>query len=490
MSPLNKGSFSVRKPACRDVVSSGLLADLDARAWFDFFFNGCNRFVPIFDPNHDTYSSVRERSSILFDVLVTFGCRAAAGSLSNDYQRLHHIVRQHVSDLTLHDSEARLEGVQALLVIASYSESGAIICDIALRESLKLHLPEKVTALFSSLAVSSDANHAAELHDLIPVRVYYGLVLLDQILSLDGGKPASISLHSTSRRVRVLVAQPRRTPLDLRLFAQVELNELRASSYAAVIAGANSGEQSLQEAIDGGVLDLSMWQSEWEALIFDNLTAEDESAVFTVNLRIQHAWAILTLQLRALTASGVANIALMTESQRTIASAAKVAAERHLELLLTGAPDVPGSRASHNDSTCEKPYVARFRYAMEFVLAKNAFCVLIVLRLAILLGDPLPAILNRLQQARDFLDELSKVGMGANVSYTRILVQTIKKCHRAVEASMQAPGASQLSHDSDDGDFQSFVPHEFLFEWDFPGLNLCYIPLDWQDLFLDFGSTD
>ncbi|KAK0346452.1 hypothetical protein LTR02_005109 [Friedmanniomyces endolithicus] len=488
--PPNNASFTVQKPARLDVVSSGLITDFDAQIWFNAFFDGCDRFVPIFDPAIDTYSSVRERSSVLFDVLITFGCKAGDGSLANEFRKLYNVVRQHISDITLHDTEASLESVQALLVVANYSESGAILCDIALRESLKLHLPQKVAAYFSSLAAGCRTDQPVNLRDLIPIRVFYGLVLLHQILSLDGGKPASMSLHSIPRRIRILIAQPHRTPIDLRLYAQVELNELRATSYAYVVAAANAGEQSLKDTIDQAQLDMSRWKAEWQALIFDNLTAEDEKTVFTVNLRIQHAWAVIALQLRALTASGVDNLALVTESQRTISLAAKTAAERHLDLILTNTYDLDGSDASHEQTSYIKPYIANIRYGSEFVFAKNAFCVLIVLRLAILLGDPLPAVLHRLQQAQDFLDGLSHAGMGANVGYIRILSQTVKKCQRAVKASQQAQDSSEQALDTGDADFQSFVPHEFTLKWDFPGLNLCYIPLDWQELFLNFEAGD
>ncbi|KAK0257717.1 hypothetical protein LTS09_007330 [Friedmanniomyces endolithicus] len=486
----NNASFLIRKPACLDMVSSGLISDLDAQVWFNTSFDGCNRFVPVFDPAHDTYSSVRERSTVLFDVLITFGCKAGNESLANECRKLHHVVRQHISDITLHDTEASLESVQALLVVASYSDSGAILFDIALRESLKLHLPQKVTAYLSSLAAGCHTDQPANMRDLIPVRVLYGLVLLDQILSLDGGKPASMSLHTTSRRVRILIAQPHRSPIDLRLYAQVELNELRATSYASVIAAANAGEQSLKDTIDQAQVDLSRWKAEWQALIFDNLTVEDERTVFTVNLRIQHAWAVLALQLRALTASGVDNLALVTECQRTISLSAKTAAERHLDLILSNTFDLDSSDASHERSSYLKPYIANIRYGSEFVFAKNAFCVLIVLRLAILLGDPLSAVLHRLQQAQDFLDGLSHAGMGANVGYIRILSQTVKKCQRAVKASQQVQDSSEQALDTGDADFQSFVPHEFTLKWDFPGLNLCYIPLDWQELFLNFEAGD
>ncbi|KAI5369828.1 hypothetical protein Slin15195_G007060 [Septoria linicola] len=121
---------------------------------------------------------------------------------------------------------------------------------------------------------------------------------------------------------------------------------------------------------------------------------------------------------------------------------------------------------------------------MEFSWVKNSFCVLLVLRLAILLGDSPAALLEKLAEAKAFLRDLANVGMEANISYMRILAQTIDKCERAVHASLQARAAGGPG----DTDFHSFLPQEFL-EWDFPGLNLCYNPLDWQDLFLDFSGT-
>ena len=164
---------------------------------------------------------------------------------------------------------------------------------------------------------------------------------------------------------------------------------------------------------------------------------------------------------------------------------AKEAAEKHLQLLLSDAFPEIGS----NDATTQtpyRPYVTNFRYAMEFVWAKNAFCVLIVLRLGILLGDPPDRLIQRLTEAKEFVHELDKIGMGANVSYARILSQTVQKCEKAINSSLQS-GSERSS--AEPGDFQSFIPKEFMFEWDFPGLHLCYIPLDWQDLFLDFGAT-
>lgn len=312
------------------------------------------------------------------------------------------------------------------------------------------------------------------------------LTLTNTRLSLDGGKPASVSMASSSHQVRTLLSHPARTPLDLRLFAQVELNALRAEHYSSVtsiVQPFTDDPYGVTRILTSAEHSLDVWLSEWQKIVTSESTMNIENPLLSLNLRIQHAWAILALHLRALTTCGIENIALMTPAQRSIALAAKTAAERHLQLLLTSMPS--------ESEQSSKPYIANFRFASEFVWAKNTFCVFIVLRLGVLLGDPLSHLIQCLCDANQFLRELEKVGMGANISYMRILAQTVEKCEKAVKASMAAGSATQAEgrESKSASDFESFVPKEFMFAWDFPGLNLCYVPLDWQDLFLDFSSS-
>ena len=479
--------FRIRQPTPADVVSSRQVTEPDARLWFSAFFDGCDRYVPVFDSS-DTFDSVRARSGTLFDIILIYGARATHGMFSRPHQRLYRLLREHTSDLVLRLSKTsnvavEIEDIQALLVIASYSDSGGILCDIALQAALELGLLNKLQSLFSVIA-----NHALQASPIdrsmfVFARVWYYLYVLDMILSIDGGKPPSVSMQSSPRRVRSLLSHPQRTALDIRLFAQVELNALRANAHASLNNDSGSMNFDLEagEVVKGALIDLDLWLSEWQGIVLNDHSLSPEHHLTTLNLRIQHAWALLTLHLRALTATGIENIALMTDSQRNIAFSAKGAAEQHLQLLLS---DVSGHTSPIGVGA--RPYVAKFRYAMEFVWAKNAFCVLIVLRLAILLGDPPDRLIQRLAEAKEFLLELDKIGMGTNVSYTRILSQTVEKCEKAVSSSLQS---ESQRNSAEPGDFQTFIPKEFMFEWDFPGLHLCYVPLDWQDLFLDFGAT-
>lgn len=476
-------AFTVREISTIDVVTSGAVTETDAQILYSTFFDGCVWFVPFFDSRTETYTSVRSRSNILFDTIIIIGARACHGGMSKQYQDLYPILRQHTSDLVLRLSAPGqvivIEDIQALLVIAAYSDSGSILCDVAVRASLSAHLPAHADDNLAALLHAKGQNLGQT--SITPeTRTWYYVYVLDMILSLDGGKPTSIVIQpSSARRIRALAKLPQSTAPDVRLFAQVELNAIRCAAHSAVNVGHTSMDgRSIETALRSAALDLDLWLSEWQALVSSLKLTPSEDTNVQLNLQIQHAWAILVLHLRCLTVSGIENIALMTDDQRYLAIAAKNAAERHLQLIMTTVDD--------GQSVSQRPYVAGFRYAMEFVCAKNAFCVLIVLRLSVLLGDPVGTLMNRLFEAKSFLAELAQVGMSGNLSYTRILSQVVDKCERAIAMTTSNGNGNGGASEAD---FETFVPKEFIFEWDFPGIHLHYIPLDWQDLLFDIGLT-
>ena len=66
--------------------------------------------------------------------------------------------------------------------------------------------------------------------------------------------------------------------------------------------------------------------TEWKELVGRYCEDTAECNTLRMNLSIQHTWALMALYLRALSASGIDNIALMTDQQRSLAMAAKVSA--------------------------------------------------------------------------------------------------------------------------------------------------------------------
>jgi hypothetical protein len=92
-----------------------------------------------------------------------------------------------------------------------------------------------------------------------------------------------------------------------------------------------------------------------------------------------------------------------------------------------------------------------------------------------------------ISDSKILLSELSKA-RGSNNIYFRILCLSVEKCERALKEDAGSGTGDTLIFPNAEMDFQSYVPKEFILEWNFPGLTFCWIPFDFQDMFLDFGT--
>lgn len=182
----------------------------------------------------------------------------------------------------------------------------------------------------------------------------------------------------------------------------------------------------------------------------------------------------MTMYLKAVGSSGIENIAIMTEFQRDFIRKAKEAANRHLHYMLQSSSTPTSSPVSHA-SISGSTYLSTFRWTLDYVWAKCAVSVLLVLKLAILLRDPVPSVMALLSDAHRVLEELKTVTVG-HIAYFQILQTSIEKCEAALReyAAEQIPDqdssmAGARSSVAED-EFQGYVPSEFVFEWGKYGL--------------------
>ncbi|KAL1627166.1 hypothetical protein SLS56_006504 [Neofusicoccum ribis] len=441
----NNATFTIRKTLLPDAVAGGLASHGDAEQWFQCFFEGSDRLVPVFSTS-DTFQSVRERSSLLFDVILTIGCKIYGGSGSPQYQSMHRHLRQRISNYVLSSLVvSSIETIQALLVLSCYWEKSWLFMDLALWMAQELKLPDAVEQMMTRLAGEGTGN------------------------------------PSTPR-------DPSRE--EETLFQMARLNALRAAIHASLTA---APDHRVHAALRDARLDLALWHADWAARA---------GPVDRANLAVQLQWALVNAHLRALRVLGVQNVAVVTDDQRAVVLAARAAAEAHLHLLTR-----PGEGGAAGERVL--PYLARLRWATRFVWAKLAFSVLLALRLALLLGDSVEALGRLGEEAGRVVGELRRVVEGEGddedgrrgVGYFGILETSVEKFRGAVaamgaraqqgEGRVRAGGGRQQQQRAVGGpeaeaDFRTYLPKEFSFDWDFPGLNLQYVPLDWEELFGNF----
>ncbi|KAF1833505.1 hypothetical protein BDW02DRAFT_589605 [Decorospora gaudefroyi] len=476
-------------------VDAGFITWDQAERWFQSFFSGSQYLVPIFCEKHDDIASVSSRSAILFDAIVSIGCRAEEGFNTSVYRQLQARVRDHITNLLINTNSPAVEDIQAIALVAAYSENGFVLVATALRFAMQLGLPLAVDRLVAkgntrSRLITTDEQ---ELYRLS--RIWHGICNLELFFSLDGGKLPGLTLHTSPRKIRSLLAHPERTAVDIRLLSQVELNVIRAEAYTKIMGGSSNfptqnSDDQLQSTLDDASVELSLWLEEWTNIALTE-PARYQRAVAIQNLHIQREWAIMTLYLKAVSSSGIENIAFMTEFQRDFIRIAKEAASRHLHCMLESSSSPNSSPAS---TTPGSTYLSTFRWTLDYVWAKCAVSVLLVLKLAILLRDPVPTVMSLLRDAHNVLEELKTVTVG-HIAYFQILQTSIEKCEAALrEYAVEQenpdldPAAALEPHGVAEDEFQGYVPGEFVFEWVFPGLNLKHMPLGWQGLFVDIDS--
>ncbi|KAF8861438.1 hypothetical protein BDZ45DRAFT_799906 [Acephala macrosclerotiorum] len=456
-----------------DVISKGLISYDDAVLYFGTFFQGCDKYVPIFDSRYDTFDSVRQRSSMLFDIICAVGCRAEHGPGSGQYQLLSNATKSPLCDVILGAIPKALETIQALVVHASYSEKGWLLTSMAVRMSLDLDLPSSYTKLSDLVLNSENHDREEEARLMRETRVWFGTFVLEHILSIDCGKRPGIKAVDGVRRCRVLLGHPSRTALDFRLLAQVELNSIRALAHERLspAVGATMGDEEMNEIVQETRIDLSVWLSDWSNLVASNVQTKEEQSSLIINLKVQREWSEMTMLCKGLQGMGIENVAIMSDPQQNLIQLAKASAQRHLATIISNPIQ----------------YLGAFRYGMDFVWAKCAFSVLLLLKLARLI--PTSTNMSSLvSDAKVLLSHLSKVRGSGNI-YFRILCLTVEKCEKALNGDVvpQNPEAGVTAMDAE-LDFQTYVPREFILEWNFPGLTFCWIPFDFQDLFMDFGN--
>ncbi|CAG7925097.1 unnamed protein product [Penicillium olsonii] len=451
-----RSGFEVRDEPIADFIDKGLITFECAVSYFNTFFEGCDRYIPIFDPEYDTFDSIRSRSSILLNAICTIGCMVETRSGGPMSDILHTELKRWINVIIQNKALSSLEAVQAMLIVACYSKERSLILSFATRMALDLELHEAFDELTQRLALRNEDIAYALPHQMFEEerslmwksRTWFGLLVLEHIFRVDGGKPPGIRLKGNPRRCRVLLSHPSSTILDLRLFSQVELNILRVIGYGLSRCDA----------------------------------AAKEKPSLLVALRVQKCWAEMMLNCKALRSMGVENVATMSTTERTILLTAKASARRHLRLIIID-PDF---------------YLSKLKYAMDFVWAKCAFSFLLLLKLSRLLPERDEEHQELLEHGNQLIDELSKAGSngtqsGAGNIYLQILKVSIEKYGRALMEAQRpssdgAPATSPFWELFDaQADLQWFVPEQFVSEWDFPGLNLFYFPTAWQNFFGDFS---
>jgi hypothetical protein len=152
--------------------------------------------VPIFCERHDTMASVSSRSAFLLDAILSVGCRAEEGLSSSTYRQLQSRLRDHLTSLLIKASIPSLEDIQAITLMAAYSENGFVMIALALRFAIQLGLPNAIDQLIAKGPNRSRSVDADEQELYRLSRLWYGVCNLELLYG---------HTHSTIRELLTVI---------------------------------------------------------------------------------------------------------------------------------------------------------------------------------------------------------------------------------------------------------------------------------------------
>ncbi|RBR16503.1 uncharacterized protein FIESC28_06912 [Fusarium coffeatum] len=450
-----RSSFETETPAVANVFNDDDLSTEESELYFNAFFSGCDRWRTL---------ALRTQ-------------RMLNAAIANP-------------------STGNLETVQALLVQACYAGERAILIAIATRMAMDLEFTEAYDTLVAESVLGDTLSNGepATLENnytrMRKARVWLHLLVMSYILHVDAGGVPTFKFRGASRRCRILLQSPFSTGMDHYLFAQVELNVLRAKIYASLPQKANLNDSEIMDLVRDAKLDIDVWFHDWIRI---SQPHHQTMPWFVPNLSVQRCWADNMALCRAVRAAGVENVNVMSPTQKTILDMTKATLKQHLGIII------------------QEPrlYLKSIRYAMDFVWAKNTFCCLLLLKLCALLpdGEDQQSQHDLVAKASILLNELETAVAGGvrgdsrsntSVLYLQLLKKSIQKYKRGLNLDTNDPTEVDATEERRDGytDLESFVPDQFVFEWDFPGLTLFSSPINettWLNEFLtgaqDFGES-
>lgn len=353
-----KRAEPIPRNAFPHVVQKGLVAESEARELYHIFFAGCHLFIPLFDPNYDTFESMMERSPWTFDAILAIAAkiRSGNGTLSPTFYKCLEEA-QGIARSSLFGPVVRKEAVQGMLLLAAWSTNGWLPSGHAMRMALDLGLHRALEKLADDTSKQRTEDEEREL--VVSARIWLCLYYFDHQMSLGTGRPIVLRDEGSIKHCRLLLKHPMASVTDVRLIAQVELIAQKTQIYETLAPLNGQVNHNTLAFIRRANVALDKWWSDCDELHSQSM---DEESLLRKILAGELHYAKLWLVCVAL--RGVSWDKMPFE-QRELAFQAKDAAFNCLSTFLNSAS-----------------YRAALRYAVHDSLVTAAFSGLFLLKMA------------------------------------------------------------------------------------------------------------
>ena len=279
-----------------DVLDAGLVGESEAQQLFYLFFQGCNTFIPIFDPQSDTWDSLRDRSSLLFTTIIGIGARVRDGGapVSETQRRALAHARQLASN-TLFDPKIKAETVQAMILLATYDDNGRIPASHASALAMAIGLDKCLIQLLrTGMGAGVTPDQLESDRPLVMgSRIILYLFQLEHQLAFGTGRPALFRNDLGIERCREFLLHPLSVPSDVRLVSTVEMMSLRAPLHVLMTSSPDQplNEETITKLREANA-SFGRWLMHWDGVFADTF-AREQGDFYRESLVAQREYASL-----------------------------------------------------------------------------------------------------------------------------------------------------------------------------------------------------
>ncbi|WRT65340.1 uncharacterized protein IL334_002283 [Kwoniella shivajii] len=249
-----------------DPIELGLCSEIYGRELFALFFHGAHAFIPVFDPSKDTLESLRDRSSFSITAILFVGQKIKdAGREVSNLQKSLKDHAEYIGKTTLFSPIAHIEALQAMIVLASWGDTGwrpgSHAISMATDMELYKCLP-KLAEKGANTSVQSDPRRLEEEASWTQgARLWLIVCKLAIEMSLNYGRPLLLDENLIFPHMFSLLDHPGGLQTDSRIIASCELLQLRLPAYKATLARDNETlDRALQIVNDGA----GAWEQKWK----------------------------------------------------------------------------------------------------------------------------------------------------------------------------------------------------------------------------------
>ncbi|KAF8213228.1 hypothetical protein K438DRAFT_1803609 [Mycena galopus ATCC 62051] len=372
-----------------DVVTKNILSEAEARELFRIFYHGCSTFLPVFDSNSDTFDALHERSPFAVDCICMVAARVrdGGGKSSDTYlQTLEEV--QTISRATLFSPVTRHEAVQAMILVAGWSDNGWLSGGHAVRMAMELSMHKAWPSLLKRMN-ANQVDLAADRELVIASRIWFCLYLFEHQLSYGTGRPAVLKDDESIKHCRLLLQHPLAIEDDMRLVSTVELMALRERVHNALSPFEGPVKDEHFEELRRADLNFRSWYATWDQAFSQKY---EDAAFYRQSLQIQHLHAELFHNATALRGiNGPEDVQNMPTQQKDLAL-------RSIQIARQGL-----------DITVNSPaYREGMKYAVHYTHATATFAASFLLRLSRLFpsDSEMPEIRTQVERLATLMAEI------------------------------------------------------------------------------------